>query len=202
VSFSFAGSDLLAAQIRQGVAPDVFASANMALPDQLHAARLLDAPVVFAVNQLVIAVPTGSRRVSALADLAKPGVTIAAGSRSVPVGSYTGRVLARLTPRLRTAILAHLRSTEPDVAGIVGKLTQGAVDAGFVYATDVRGAGGRLTAIALPSRLQPSVLYATGVVTASRHGPAARAFIAGLLGGAGRQALRRAGFRPPPGARP
>ena len=35
------------------------------------------------------------------------------------------------------AILANVRSEEPDVAGIIGKLTQGAVDAGFVYVTDV-----------------------------------------------------------------
>src|ERR1043165_4019395 len=35
VKLSFAGSDELAAQIRQGVEPDVFASANTKLPDAL-----------------------------------------------------------------------------------------------------------------------------------------------------------------------
>ena len=33
-----------------------------------------------------------------------------------------------------------MRSNEPDVKGIVGKLTQGAADAGFVYVTDVNAA--------------------------------------------------------------
>ena len=33
--FSFAGSDELAAQIRKGARPDVFASANTKLPDEL-----------------------------------------------------------------------------------------------------------------------------------------------------------------------
>ena len=36
-SYSFAGSDALAAQIEQGVKPDVFASANTKLPDGLYA---------------------------------------------------------------------------------------------------------------------------------------------------------------------
>ena len=33
--------------------------------------------------------------------------------------------------------MANVRSEEPDVKGVVGKLTQGAADAGFVYLTDV-----------------------------------------------------------------
>ena len=39
------------------------------------------------------------------------------------------------------AILANVRSNEPDVAGVVGKVAQGAVDAGFVYVTDIRAGG-------------------------------------------------------------
>ena len=54
---SFAGSDELAAQIRQGVKPDVFASANTKLPDELFEEGLVEKPVVFAANELVLAVP-------------------------------------------------------------------------------------------------------------------------------------------------
>ena len=43
-----------------------------------------------------------------------------------------------------------MRSNEPDVKGIVGKLTQGAADAGFVYVTDVNATNGKLKAITLP----------------------------------------------------
>ena len=46
-------------------------------------------------------------------------------------------VLDRLPAAEEKAILANVRSREPDVKGMVGKLTQGAVDAGFVYITDV-----------------------------------------------------------------
>ena len=76
--FSFAGSDELAAQIRQGVKPDVFASANTKLPGDLYAKGLVEKPVPFAANRLVIAIPNGSNKVRRIEDLAKPGLRIAA----------------------------------------------------------------------------------------------------------------------------
>jgi molybdate transport system substrate-binding protein len=197
VRFSFAGSDELAAQIRQGVQPDVFAAANSSLPDALHAEGLVGRPVVFATNQLVIAVPQRGGEVRSLADLAQPGTTIAVGSESVPIGAYTREVLERLGSAQSKAILANVRSEEPDVKGIVGKLAQGAVDAGFVYATDVGSADAQLRAIALPARLQPQVVYEAAVVTGAPHPGRARAFVAGLLRGTAQTALMEAGFGAP-----
>ena len=196
VRFSFAGSDELAAQIRQGVKPDVFASASTSLPDALHAEGLVGTPVAFATNRLVVAVPAKGS-VHALADLGKPGTTIAIGSESVPIGAYTREVLGRLGAARARAVLANVRSNEPDVKGIVGKLAQGAVDAGFVYVTDVAAAQG-LKAIPLPARLQPQVTYEAAVVTGAPHPARARAFVAGLLRGAAATALKDAGFGPPP----
>jgi molybdate transport system substrate-binding protein len=195
---SFGGSDELAAQIRQGVRPDVFASANTKLPDALFREGLVERPSVFATNRLVLAVPASGGRVRSLADLyGGAAVTIAIGAPGVPIGDYTRKVLARLPAARRSAILRRVRSEEPDVGGIVGKLAQGAVDAGFVYVTDVRAAGGRLRAIELPARLQPSVRYGVAVVRGAPHPGAARRFAAGLLRAAGARALRVAGFGPP-----
>ena len=136
-AYSFAGSDELAAQIRQGAAPDVFAAANSKLPDALYAEKKVEKPVAFARNRLVLAVPSASD-IASLSDIEKPGTSLAIGSASVPIGDYTRKVLGRLPAAQRAAILANVKSSEPDVAGIVGKLTQGAVDAGFVYITDVK----------------------------------------------------------------
>jgi molybdate transport system substrate-binding protein len=200
--YSFAGSDVLAAQIKGGARPDVYAAANTKLPQQLYAAGLLDKPVVFAGNRLVLAIPAKGAKVKSLADLAKPGITIAAGSPSVPVGGYTRQVLARLPKPQSKKILANIRSSEPDVSGVVGKITQGAVDAGFVYATDVKAAGGRLTAVQLPASLQPRVAYAAAVVKGSKLHHKASGFIKGLLAGKGAAALSDAGFDPPPRSSP
>lgn len=196
--FSFAGSDVLAAQIEQGVKPDVFASANTKLPAALYAKGLVDKPVVFTANKLVLAVPAGSNKVTSLADVEKPGVTLVIGTPTVPVGDYTGKVLARLTPAQRKAIEANVRDREADVTGIVGKLTQGAADAGFLYATDVKAAGGKLKAIDLPASLQPKVAYGIAVVKGSAHATQAQNFIAGLLSGRGRSDLLADGFLAPP----
>jgi molybdate transport system substrate-binding protein len=200
VRFSFAGSDELAAQIQQGSNPDVYAAANTRLPAQLYAKKLVDKPVVFAANRLVLAVPEGSAKVTSVSDLTKPGVTVAIGSASVPIGAYTRQVLARLGPAQSSALLKNVKSEEPDVGGIVGKLTQGAVDAGFVYVTDVEATKGKLTAIALPPSLQPVVLYGAAVVRGTSHQTQAQAFIDGLKAGEGRKDLLQAGFTTPGGS--
>jgi len=198
VRYSFAGSDVLAAQIEQGIKPDVFASANTKLPDMLYAKGLVSKPVTFAANKLVIAVPASSTKVKSPSDLERPGVTVAIGSATVPIGSYTRKVLGKLPASESKKILANVRSEEPDVSGIVGKLTQGAVDAGFTYVTDVKATKGALRAIALPTSLQPVVAYGVAIVKGDPHPAQAHAFIAGLLSGSGRADLNSAGFLPPP----
>jgi molybdate transport system substrate-binding protein len=196
--FSFAGSDMLAAQIEQGVRPDVFASANTKLPAALYAKGLVARPVTFAANKLVLAVPASASKVTSLADVEKPGVTIAIGSATVPIGTYTRKVLGKLGAAQSGEILHNVRSEEPDVSGIVGKLTEGAVDAGFTYITDVQATDGKLKAIALPASLQPVVAYAAAVVKGAPHPVQGQQFIAGLLTGQGRADLLKAGFLPPP----
>ena len=195
---SFAGSDELAAQIRQGIEPDVYAAANTTLPDELYGEGLLEKPVVFASNSLVLAVPDVSD-ISSIENLTAPGTTIAIGDPEVPVGSYTREVLGRLPPEQSEAILDNVRSQEPDVGSIVGKLTQGAVDAGFVYVTDVTSTDGALQAIQLAPALQPDVAYGAAVVVGANNPDGAREFIDGLTDGDGALALEEAGFKPPPG---
>ena len=142
--------------------------------------------------------PASGAKVAALADLGHDGVKLAIGSRTVPIGAYTHQVLDRLGGSEEKAILANVRSEEPDVKGVIGKLTQGAVDAGFVYRSDVKAASGRLRSIALPARLQPKVAYAAAVVKGAKQPALARRYVAGLVSGRGQAALRAAGFLPPP----
>ena len=196
---SFAGSDELAAQIHQGVKPDVYAAANTSLPDEFYKDGLVGKPTVFARNTLIVAVPADSS-IHSIDDLVTSGTSIAIGEQSVPVGSYTHEVLDRLPATERQAILGNVRSEEPDVSSIAGKLTQGAIDAGFLYVTDVVATNGALRAIQLPTDLGPDVQYGAAVVTGAKNPEGARRFIDGLLAGPGAAALRAAGFKPPPGA--
>jgi molybdate transport system substrate-binding protein len=193
---SFAGSDQLAAQIQQGAKADVFASADTDYPAELFKEGLVDRPVVFAANELVIAVPEGSD-IHSLSDLAKPGVKLLIGDPSVPVGSYTRTVLGRLPAAEREAIISNVRSEETEVSSVVAKLEQGAADAGFVYVTDEKAAAG-LEPVSIPAKLQPEVAYAAAVVSSSGDKPAAEEFLEGLVSGRGQEDLRAAGFLPPP----
>jgi len=95
-----------------------------------------------------------------------------------PAAKFAGREIdlqhssvSRIASRL--GAVKDRRRIEPDVSGVVGKVSQGAVDAGFVYVTDVRAAGGRLHPIELPARLQPKVVYAAAVVKDTAHRPEA-----------------------------
>jgi molybdate transport system substrate-binding protein len=197
VRLQFAGSDELAAQIRQGVPVDVFAAANPKLPLALAREGKLDEPVTFASNELVLAVPAGGGEVDSLEALERPGVTLVIGAEGVPVGDYTRAVLARLGAGRSEAVLANVRSNEPDVKGIVGKLVQGAADAGFVYASDVEASGGELRAIELPAELEPTATYGAGVVAAAKQPDAAEGFVDDLLAGGCHDALLAAGFGEP-----
>lgn len=195
--FSFAGSDELAAQIRQGATPDLFASASTRYPEELAAEGLVEEPVVFARNQLVVVVPTGSG-VDSLSALMEPGLDLVIGAEGVPVGDYTREALGRLPAAERERLLANVRSEEPDVKGVIGKVAQGAADAGFAYSSDVAAAPGELRAVTLPRRLRPEVAYGAAVATDAADRGRAEDFVAGLLEGAGAEALREAGFLPPP----
>jgi molybdate transport system substrate-binding protein len=195
VKLSLAGSDELAAQIRQGVKPDVYAAANTRLPEDLASEGLLGTPVEFATNELVIAVGGDGTAVEKVEDMAKPAIDLAIGAESVPIGAYTREVLGRLPDRLEEGILANVRSEEPDVKGVVGKLTQGAADAGFVYLTDVTEG---ITGVELPPELRPTVAYGAGVVEGAKQPELAQQYLDGLTTGPCADALREEGFGPPP----
>ncbi len=194
--FQFAGSNQLSLQIEQGAPADVFASASPVYTQELYRAGLVERPRVFATNSLVLAVPRSNPAgIRSVADLARrPRLKLVLAGAKVPIGLYTREVLKRLglLPVLRRAV-----SQETDVKGIVGKLALGEADAGFVYATDVRAASSRLTAIPLPARSQPTVAYELAVVKSGRNGDGARALVTALLSPVGRAELRRAGFGTP-----
>ncbi|HET7508246.1 MAG TPA: molybdate ABC transporter substrate-binding protein [Solirubrobacterales bacterium] len=196
VRSSFAGSDQLAAQIRQGARADVFASADTAYPAELHREGLAEQPVVFARNRLV-AVTSKSSDLTSLADLARPGTKIVIGDSSVPVGEYTREVLGRLPAAERAAILDNVRSEEPEVSSVLAKVVDGAAEAGFVYVTDARTVTGEVRTLAIPNRLQPDVAYAAAVLSDSAEPELARRYLEGLLHGRGAAELHEAGFLPP-----
>jgi len=193
--FSLAGSGELATQIREGAPADVYAAASSKYPQELYDEGLVEEPITFASNRLVLIVPranpAGIRRVQ---DVLEPGTRLVVAAEGVPVGDYTRTVLETLG--LSNA-LENVVSNEDDVKGVAGKVALGEADAGFVYATDVAPVQDRVRAIELPAGSQPPIEYQVAVVTASDDKSTARAFVAKLRAKAGRDALAQAGFALP-----
>lgn len=192
-AYSFAGSNQLALQIRQGAPADVFASAAPNFTQDLYRERRVEKPRTFASNKLVLAIPRSNPAgLRSVFDLRRKSVKLVIGTARVPIGAYTRQVLRNLG---MTSVLSKVVSEEPDVKSIVGKVALGEADAGFVYRTDVQPVRDRVTAIAIPAWSQPKVRYEIAVVSSSRNKAAARAWVRTILTNArARRLLRRAGF--------
>ena len=191
-TYSFAGSNTLEAQIRQGAPADVFASANMKLPSGLYRDRLCSKPVVFTRNALVLIVPRSNpAKIRTVSDLRRRGVKLVIAAAGVPVGDYTLQVLRKL--RL-LSVLKHVVSREADVREVLAKVALGEADAGFVYATDARTVPRKVRVIRIPARGQPNVRYGICVILASSHKTDAQAFVRRVLGTNGQRILRSYGF--------
>jgi len=193
-TYSFAGSNTLAAQIQLGAPADVFASANTALPQQLWQKGLCTQPVVFTRNTLVLIVPKSNPAgIHSVYDLQKPGVKLDVAAPAVPVGSYTRQILKNMA---LASVLDSVVSNETDVREVLAKVSLGEADAGFVYSTDARTAPGQVTVLKMPAWAQPKVQYGICVVKSSANVAAAQAFIRTVLSKAGQAKLLAAGFLP------
>ena len=195
--YSFAASNTLAAQITLGAPADVFASANTTIPAQLFAKGLVQKPVVFTRNRLVVVVPTSNpAEIHSVYDLRKPGVKLVIAATGVPVGSYTLQVLKQMG--LTSSVLANVVSRESDVRSVLSKVALGEADAGFVYSTDAKTVPGKVTVIKVPAWAQPKVTYSMAVVSASSNKTAAQRFINEVLSKAGQKKMLTYGFLPIP----
>lgn len=190
--YSFAGSDQLASQIQQGAPADVFAAASPKYPDDLYAKGLVEKPVVFATNRLVLIVPSSNPAgLHSVFDLRRAGIKLVVGTPTVPIGSYTRQILRNLG---LAGVLSNNVSEETDVRSILAKVALGEADAGFVYVTDARTVASKVVQIKLPAWAQPKVRYELAIVAGSKNRAAARAFVARVLAKRGQSLLKAAGF--------
>jgi molybdate transport system substrate-binding protein len=191
--YSFAGSDQLALQIRQGAPVDVYAAASPKYTELLYRDGFVSKPVVFATNKLIILVPRSNpANISNVYDLRRAGLKVVIGDRTVPIGTYTRQILDTLG--ITNDVMKNVVSQETDVKAIEAKVALGEADAGFVYRTDARPVASRTRSIALPAWAQPPINYEIAVVKASATQVADRAFIKKLTSKRGRKLLAQAGF--------
>lgn len=190
LQFNFAGSPTLVTQIEQGAQADLFACADTTNMDKLRGDGFTSGtPQVFAHNKLEIAVAPGNpKRISSLADLARPGLIYISAAPTVPAGKYATQALQK------AGVSVTPKSLETDVKSVVSKIELGESDAGIVYTTDVKAAAGKVDGVAIPDSDNVVATYPLVAVKDTKHADVANAFIAYVLSATGQSKLESFGF--------
>jgi molybdate transport system substrate-binding protein len=193
VKLTYDGSSTLVQQITNGVAADVFASADQANMDKVTKASLNDgAPQLFARNKLEIAVPPGNpKHIASFADLAKPGVVVVVCADAVPCGAAALKVEAATGVKITPA------SKETAVTGVLSKVESGDADAGLVYLTDVNSAASLVEGVPFPEADKAINDYPITVLKNAPQSALAREFVEFVRGEHGRGELTAVGFQLP-----
>src|SRR5215471_1353292 len=202
VRINFAGSQQLVAQLEQGAAADVFASADERWMSYAKAQGLVDGdPSTFAHNQLVVIVPkTNPARIGKLQDLAKGGIKLVLAADAVPVGHYSRTVLRNLSRAdgfpgdYATRALRNVVSEEENVKSVVSKVQLGEADAGIVYRSDITPAVSRyVRELEIPASANVTATYPIAMLKQSPSSDAAKAFIDLVLSADGQRVLAQHG---------
>ena len=192
VKFVFGGSSDLVSQLTAGAPGDVLATADEKTMQSAREAGLLAGdPVIFATNHLtIVTAPGNPLGITGLADLTKPGLKLVVCAPQVPCGSATNQVAKLAGVRLAPV------SEENSVTGVLSKVVSGDADAGLVYTTDAKGAGGKVSTVSFPESSQVTNRYPIAVLKSATNKRAADLFVAQVTGTAGQQVLQEAGFGP------
>ncbi|NEA59158.1 molybdate ABC transporter substrate-binding protein [Streptomyces sp. SID13666] len=190
VKFSFAGSQELAAQVKQGAPADALVTADARTMDGLKSDT--GTPAIIAKNRLVIATGEGNPlKITALKDLADTKFKVVLAAPTVPVGRYSKQVLDA------QKIVVKPVSQEPNVRAVLSKVELGEADAGIVYATDAATATNKVDAIEIPDAQNAVASYPAATLKTTKNSEAAAAFVAWLSTPEAQKILQAAGFQQP-----
>jgi molybdate transport system substrate-binding protein len=192
VTFSFAASSELVAQILEGAPADVYASADLT-----NMSRLTDAgadasdPVVFATNRSeIIVAPGNPLGIRGLEDLTDDLIIVICAPQ-VPCGAYAAQIFAN------AGVTVTPDSFEENVKAVVTKVTLGEADAGIAYATDVAAAGDGAGGVEIPVEFNVVAEYPIAITAEAPNPDGAQAFVDFVVSDTGRAILSTYGFTSP-----
>ncbi|MFJ6718160.1 molybdate ABC transporter substrate-binding protein [Streptomyces sp. NPDC091259] len=190
VTFSFAGSQELAAQVKQGAPADALVTADTKTMDGLGA-ETNDATVV-AKNRLVIAAGKDNPfKIHELKDLADSKIKVVLAAPEVPVGRYSKQILDAQKIEVKPV------SQEANVRAVLSKVELGEADAGLVYKTDSAKSGDKVVTVDIPDDQNAVASYPAATLKQSKNSEAAAAFVAWLSTPEAQKILQDAGFQKP-----
>lgn len=189
VRLNFAGSTTLREQVLGGAKADVVMVANSQIMDELVAADAVLKPTIAASNQMVLVVPVDNPgNVTGLSDLSQPSLLVGLCSQNVPCGMSARQILAN------AGVSVSLDTNEPDVKSLLAKVSQGELDAGIVYVTDLGSIASPVSSIAIDPALNETNQYPIASVAGSSNAAAAAAFVSFVMSEVGQQVFLDSGF--------
>ncbi|MBP5868684.1 molybdate ABC transporter substrate-binding protein [Streptomyces sp. LBUM 1486] len=193
VTFSFGGSDALAASITGGAPADVFASASpKTMAVVTDAGDASGAPETFVRNQLEIAtLPGNPDKIASLKDLTGSGLKVVLCDEAVPCGAAAKKALDASKLKLTPV------SYEEDVKSALNKVVLKEADAAVVYKTDVQAAGDKVEGVEFPESTDAVNDYPITLLKESKNTETAKAFIELVRSADGQKVLTAAGFLQP-----
>ncbi|MGO1769978.1 MAG: molybdate ABC transporter substrate-binding protein [Microbacterium sp.] len=179
------GSNVLVSQIQEGATPDILATADERTMADIEDA--MSGTAIFATNTLVIATPAeADGKVSSLADLADPDVTVVLCAPEVPCGAASQTLLDDQGVEVTPA------SEEQNVTAVLTKVESGVADAGLVYRTDVVKSD--VTVVDAEGADDVVNRYPIGVLSDAPEPEAAQEFVDFITGADGQAVLESYGF--------
>ncbi|WP_345661015.1 molybdate ABC transporter substrate-binding protein [Streptomyces venetus] len=193
VTFSFGGSDALAASITGGAPADVFASASpKTMKVVTDAGDASGTPATFVRNQLEIAtLPGNPDKVASLKDLTGPDLKVVLCDKTVPCGAAAQKALDASKLKLTPV------SYEEDVKSALNKVVLKEADAAVVYKTDVKAAGDKVEGVEFPESADAINDYPITLLKSSENTETAKAFMELVRSAEGQKVLSEAGFLKP-----
>ncbi len=202
IILNFAGSSQLAAQLSEGVPADVFAPANPAQMQAVVDAGRIEAgsEKLFVSNRLTVIAPAENPAgITALEDLAQPGVQMILAVEGVPVRQYTNEIVAALPADFQAQFYGNLVSEEDNVRQVAAKVALGEADAGIVYTSDVTpDIATQVVQIPIPEAQNVVAAYPIAPLVDAPAPTLAQDFIDFVLSDEGQAILANWGFGPPP----
>lgn len=192
VTFSFAGSADVVAQLDAGAPADVLATADeQTMASAVAAGNIAGEPVVFAENVLTLITPSGNPAGVTGVDASLAEAQLVVCAPQVPCGAATSALSELLGLTLSPV------SEEGSVTDVLGKVTSGQADAGLVYASDARSAGDAVEVVAVDRADEVVNRYPVAVTARTDQPELAAAWVTFVAGPQAQQVLTEAGFGTP-----
>ncbi|MFD9722833.1 molybdate ABC transporter substrate-binding protein [Streptomyces sp. NPDC059072] len=190
VTISFAGSQELAAQVKQGAPADALVTADTKTMDGVKA-ETGDATIIAKNRLVIVAGKDNPYKIGALKDLADTKIKVVLAAPEVPVGKYSKQILDAQKIEVKPV------SQEPNVRAVLSKVELGEADAGLVYKTDSIKSGDKVVSVDIPDEQNVVATYPAATLKQSKNAEAAAAFVAWLSSPEAQNLFQNAGFQKP-----